>query len=931
MTPERWQKVKEICFAVLDREPEERSAALQELCAGDDELRRDAEVMIADVCREESLYVPASPRGVATPAALTPLAALAGGGAADWKPDVIGEFRIVRIVGEGGMGVVYEARQQEPSRTVALKVIRPGLATPDVLRRFRQEAHALGRLQHPGIAQIYETGTADTPFGPQPYFAMEFIRGQSLRAYAEQHHPSVRHRLELVARICDAVHHAHQRGLIHRDLKPSNILIDDSGQPKVLDFGVARLTDSDVHVTHHTDLGQLIGTLAYMSPEQVTADPLELDIRSDVYALGVILYELLAGRLPYTIGTRIAEAVKTIQQEDPQRLSSVSRGYRGDLETIAAKALEKDKNRRYGSAAALAADIRRYLGNEPISARPASATYQLQKFARRHRALVTGIVAVIVALSAGIVATTREALRARRAEGLADARAVEAGEQRQRAEAQSEISDRERKRAEAEESRASAAATVAATERDRAESRLQDIRRLAGSFLFEFHDGIKDLPGSMAARELVVKRALEYLDRLSREPVQDVDMRRELGSAYIRTADIQGNPFSASLGRSADALVSYRKARGIFESIARDSPKDRSRALDTIASVSDRIAQIMMRMGDTTGGLKEEQRAASIWTMIAREQPGNLALQRNLTVTHQVLGDFHLRLGNIDAARREYQTMQQNCLRLLAKDPASTEYRRDLSYSHQKIGDLLFFRLGEVEAALLEYQKLVDIRRPLAAQNPNTFSFKRELLMALERMGVVNTSQKSFPQALEYLGQAQQIARDLGAADAKNVVVKRDLMSITSNVAETQLQSGRTDDAIASFGEAIATARELLAINPKAAQYRADLAGLEFNRAELLSQKSDLEGAHAGYEISRTTFEGLTTEDPQNVSYREELALVYRGMGNLARTREAGGAEACRRYRQAADLFAAVGPGLSAAHTATAKEVGQLVQECSAK
>ena len=417
MTPERWQKVKDICYAVLDRDADERSAVLRELCGDDEELRREVEVMVADACTEESaLLAGARP----APAAAGVLREAAGGAApATWKPEVIGDFRILRVIGEGGMGVVYEAEQREPARTVALKVIKPGLATPEVLRRFRQETHALGRLQHPGIAQIYEAGTAETPFGPQPYFAMELIRGKSLRAYFQEHHPGIRERLDLIARICDAVQHAHQRGLIHRDLKPSNILIDDTGQPKVLDFGVARLTDSDLHVTHHTDLGQLIGTLAYMSPEQVLADPLELDTRSDVYALGVILYELLAGQLPYSVSTRIHEAVKTIQQEDPKRLSSISRVYRGDLETIAAKALEKDKTRRYGSAAALAADIRRYLQNEPISARPASASYQLQKFAKRHRGLVTAAIALLLVLAAGIVATTREAIRARRAEQAA--------------------------------------------------------------------------------------------------------------------------------------------------------------------------------------------------------------------------------------------------------------------------------------------------------------------------------------------------------------------------------------------------------------------------------------------------------------------------------------------------------------------------------
>ena len=417
MTPERWQQVKEICYAALDCEPDRRTALLADLCGSDDELRREAEVMLADALSDETVRL-AAPRGAYAGAGALDYAA-AGASHAGWTPEVIGSFRVIRVVGEGGMGVVYEAQQQEPSRTVALKIIRPGLATPEVLRRFRQETQALGRLQHPGIAQIYEAGTADTPFGPQPYFAMEFIRGTSLKRYVEQHKVSLRHRLELMARICDAVHHAHQRGLIHRDLKPSNILIDDYGQPKILDFGVARLTDSDVKVTRHTDQGQLIGTLTYMSPEQVLADPLELDTRSDVYALGVILYELLAGRLPYDVGTRIHEAVRTIQQEDPKRLSSISRVFRGDLETIAAKALEKDKTRRYGSAAALAADIRRYLQNEPISARPASATYQLQKFARRHRAVVTGVVAVIVVLAAGVAGTAREAIRARRAERAA--------------------------------------------------------------------------------------------------------------------------------------------------------------------------------------------------------------------------------------------------------------------------------------------------------------------------------------------------------------------------------------------------------------------------------------------------------------------------------------------------------------------------------
>jgi len=339
----------------------------------------------------------------------------------------IGAYSILGLLGQGGMGIVYRAEQQNPQRIVALKVIRAGVTTTQHLLRFEQEANLLGRLQHPGIAQIYEAGTANSGGGGQPYFAMEFIQGLPLLQYANTHDLGTRSRLELMAKICDAVNHAHQRGIIHRDLKPTNILVDESGQPKVLDFGVARVTDSDTQATRQTDMGQLIGTLAYMSPEQVLADPLALDIRSDVYALGVILYELLARKAPYDTGRKaLHEVVQVIREEDPAPLSSINRHFRGDVETIVAKALEKDKGRRYTSAAEFGADIRRYLADEPIVARPPSASYQLQKFGRRHKALVAGASAVFVVLVAGIIVSSREAVVARRAEQIAAREAASA-------------------------------------------------------------------------------------------------------------------------------------------------------------------------------------------------------------------------------------------------------------------------------------------------------------------------------------------------------------------------------------------------------------------------------------------------------------------------------------------------------------------------
>ena len=397
MKDERWQRIEELYHSALEQEESCREAYIRQACAGDETLEREVVSLVvqAEVAEDflEAPALAAAAKDLATSLQL-----------AKSHPAAIGHYRVIRLLGEGGMGTVYEAEQDEPRRVVALKVIKLGLATPDRLRRFKQESQALARLQHPGIAQIYESHTADTGDGPQPYFAMEFIRGLPLRQYADAHHLNTRQKLALIVKICDAVHHAHQRGLIHRDLKHSNILVDETGQPKILDFGVARVTHADTQENNEqaatqTGLGQLVGTIAYMSPEQVLGDPIEVDTRSDVYALGVILYELLCGRLPHETNHRqLPEAVRAIREEEPALLGSIDPKYRGDVETVVRKALEKDKEQRYASAAALGEDIQHYLSDEPLTARPPSAAYQLQKFTRRHRAGVAIGAVVLIAL-----------------------------------------------------------------------------------------------------------------------------------------------------------------------------------------------------------------------------------------------------------------------------------------------------------------------------------------------------------------------------------------------------------------------------------------------------------------------------------------------------------------------------------------------------
>jgi serine/threonine protein kinase/tetratricopeptide (TPR) repeat protein len=409
ITPEQFRKVEEIFHKAIDIDRSERSAFLDAACGDDPVVRAEVERLLDRDERDDRPDLTAG--------------------------DLVGPYRIGSILGEGGMGVVYEAEQEEPvRRMVALKLIRAGMDTRQVTARFDSERQALAMMDHPGIARVLDAGsTADG----RPYFVLERVDGIPVTRYCEEHRLDNKARLELFRSICDAVQHAHQKGIIHRDLKPSNVLVtevDGKPVPKVIDFGIAKAVEQPLtEKTLFTRLGQFVGTPEYMSPEQAGAGGGDVDTRTDVYSLGVLLYELLSGELPFDPESLreagIDEIRRHIRESDPPRPSTrtgegrrdtdpgtLTRQLRGDLDWITLRALEKDRERRYPSASELAADVERYLRHEPVLAGPPSVSYRFGKFVRRHRVMVTAAVLVAGALLLGVAGTTTGLIRAREAE-----------------------------------------------------------------------------------------------------------------------------------------------------------------------------------------------------------------------------------------------------------------------------------------------------------------------------------------------------------------------------------------------------------------------------------------------------------------------------------------------------------------------------------
>lgn len=658
-------------------------------------------------------------------------------------PPRIGRYRVVARVGAGGMGVVYKAEQDRPRRVVALKVLQPGAASRQALRRFEHEAEVLARLEHPGIARLYEAGSFDDGAGPQPYFAMEYVDGKPLTEYAQAAGLDRTARIELMIRVCEAVEHAHQKGVIHRDLKPANILVSEAaerrsddatkrgpnaepGQPKVLDFGVARAVGGEaVARSMATMAGQIVGTLAYMSPEQARGNPEDVDTRCDVYSLGVVAFELLTGRLPHDLeGRSVADATRIIGDVAPMRLSSIDRALRGDLDTILATALEKDRARRYQSAAALAADLRRFLNDEPILARPPSAAYQVRKFVRRHRLLTGAAVMALVSLLAGLALLNQARVEAVEARVEAERQYHEA--RRMSSYFLSDVVERLDRLLGSAEIRRDLLAEILRQTRAHLADRPDDPQLLDdhARTLHAMADVQQIAMNDIEAAQPYIDEAVAVRERLVELAPINLDYHMELAVVYVRRGNL-----ARMRGDAEACMEDYLRALEIDARLVEQNSHSR-RYLDNWFWDHDRIALELRNHGDPDAE-RWARRALDIADQLAQRFPEHYLTALALAQANWILATVLVDMGaEADAAAHAAASLR-HAVRLNEMYANSSHFLHKLLAIAEWYGSFAMKR-GDEQSARDAFIKMRDAAEQLAMGEPESAYWASKLRRATE-------------------------------------------------------------------------------------------------------------------------------------------------------------------------------------------------------
>lgn len=829
VTSERWKRIDSLFEQALEAPVAERPQFVRAI--GDDELR----------CEVESLLNAHGQAGTFLDQRENFFSSESFEADVLSSGQIIDRYRIIREIGRGGMGAVFlaERADDEYRKQVAIKLIKRGTDTDSVLRHFRNERQILAGFEHANIARLFDGGTTQNGL---PYFVMEYVEGKRLDDYCRESNLSILQRLELFRKICAAVSYAHQRLVIHRDLKPANIRVTADGEPKLLDFGIAKLLDPGPAIEQTVTFAAVM-TPDYASPEQVRGE--NITTASDVYSLGVILYELLTDQKPYKIDNRISpDIVRAITEREPSKPSTAlarsenpkskiqnPKLLRGDLDNIVLMALRKEPERRYQSVEQFSEDIRRHLQQRPVLARKDTMGYRAAKFARRNTVGLVAAALVLFILVGGIVATSWEA-------------------------------------------------HIAIREKARAERRFNDVRRLANSVLFDYHDAIKALPGATKVRERLVKDALNYLDSLAGESHDDPALQRELAAAYERVGDVRGGESSGSLGDITGAVESYTKALRIREALFAVNPDD-AQARRDLADSHQKLGYRLLDTSKSSDGFEHLGKALSIYLDLTREQPANNDLQLELADTSNKLGKAMRQRGDFVGALEKYRAALAICEKLGPVNPQDRTYRGILWTTRERIADVLFLQ-GDGAGAIEANSKALAVGEALIAEDPLNADYRRGLVLNYQNGGDYRRwSDKAG--ALDYFRKAVALDEELLAADPANALTTNDLGYTHKRIADFLANQHDDTQALLHFSKALEIFEKLATDAPtdlgsrfRVATCHAGVAGMQARLGQVDAALQQCRKA--------TSLLGEIAEDPTNVQQRSRRAEAseYLGYAYLA-------------------------------------------------
>jgi non-specific serine/threonine protein kinase/serine/threonine-protein kinase len=797
----RWREVKRVFDEAARLEGQARADYLRSEHAASPDV-------VADV---ESLLEWDAQTGSPLDAGLAGLASVVADGHEEaLVGTLVGAWRIVGVIGRGGMGVVYRAERADEAfhMPAAVKVMRRMPDSSKVVRRFYQERETLAALDHPNIARLLDGGT--TANG-QPYLVMELVEGVPIDRYCDERQLTIDERLALFTTVCAAVEYAHQNLVVHRDIKPDNILVTNDGTPKLLDFGVARLLNTSEATAEDVPTTWLL-TPDYASPEQLRGGA--FTTATDVYSLGVLLYFLLTGRRPYERSGSSLEAIQAgLTAAEPPRPSQTMKEtaedaaaragrrqstphalrarLRGDLDAIVRKALAHTPAARYRSVEQLAADLARHERHHPVVARGAAMGYVVGRFVRRHRVWLGVASAVLILAASSVVAIVRQA-------------------------------------------------SLTAEARARAERRFNDVRRLAQAFMFDVHDAIVNVPGTTAARAVMVRTAITYLDGLSTEAASDRSLQRELAAAFVKVGDAQGHPTSANLGDTAGARVSYLRAIALAGGLLASDPDD-AVARRTLAQAHRRLGDVLGWSGNPASALTHALDSRRLLIELGRRPGASVDDRLQAAIADIKVGDLlgNPNLPNVNRpgeADVEY-ARALDALRVLARDAPTPPVRRYLALVLERRGTL-FEAAAQLADAERVYRESFDIRSALAASVRNHGDIQRDFAIAFEKLGNVRGATGDRDGAIgNYRGALAQFER-LAQSDPSNAIAARSVAISRQKLAGVLTRPSERDEAVGLLRAAAATHRRLAQRDPENAQARCDFVRVNEELADAVSART---------------------------------------------------------------------------------------------